>query len=147
MMFTKKSARFSFKNIDKFSTASLTTRMTNDITMLQNAVMMSLRILVRGPALIIISAVFAVRINPGMSAILLVMLPIIVVIVALIMKFGFPMFQKMQKKVDNVNRVVQENLIGMRVVKAFVREDHERINSTTRPTSLQSRAQRHRGLS
>lgn len=72
--------------------------MTNDITMLQNAVMMSLRILVRGPALIIISAVFAVRINPGMSAILLVMLPIIVVIVALIMKFGFPMFQKMQKK-------------------------------------------------
>ena len=88
--------------------------------------MMSLRILVRGPALIIISAVFAVRINPGMSAILLVMLPIIVVIVALIMKFGFPMFQKMQKKVDNVNRVVQENLIGMRVVKAFVREDHEK---------------------
>ena len=122
----KKISRFSFKNIDKFSTASLTTRMTNDITMLQNAVMMSLRILVRGPALIIISAVFAVRINPGMSTILLVMLPIIVVIVALIMKFGFPMFQKMQKKVDNVNRVVQENLIGMRVVKAFVREDHEK---------------------
>lgn len=88
--------------------------------------MMSLRILVRGPALLIISAVFAVKINPGMSTILLVLLPILIIIVALIMKFGFPMFQKMQKKVDNLNRVVQENLIGMRVVKAFVREDHEK---------------------
>ena len=119
-------SNFSFRNIDKFSTASLTTRLTNDITMLQQVVMMSLRILVRGPALLIVAAVMAVRINPEMSATLLIMLPIIIVIVALIMKFGFPMFQKMQKKVDNVNRVVQENLIGMRVVKAFVREDHEK---------------------
>ena len=118
----KKISNFSFRNIDKFSTASLTTRLTNDITMLQQVVMMSLRILVRGPALLIVAAVMAVRINPKMSA----TLPIIIVIVALIMKFGFPMFQKMQKKVDNVNRVVQENLIGMRVVKAFVREDHEK---------------------
>ena len=122
----RKISNFSFKNIDKFSTASLTTRLTNDITMLQQVVMMSLRILVRGPALLIVAAVMAVRINPKMSATLLIMLPIIIVIVALIMKFGFPMFQKMQKKVDNVNRVVQENLIGMRVVKAFVREDHEK---------------------
>ena len=122
----KKISRFSFKNIDKFSTASLTTRRTNDITMLQMVVMMSLRILVRGPALLVVAAVMAVKINPKMSATLLIMLPIIVVIVALIMKFGFPMFQKMQKKVDNVNRVVQENLIGMRVVKAFVREEHEK---------------------
>ena len=122
----KKISRFSFKNIDKFSTASLTTRLTNDITMLQMVVMLSLRILVRGPALLVVAAVMAVKINPKMSATLLIMLPIIVVIVALIMKFGFPMFQKMQKKVDNVNRVVQENLIGMRVVKAFVREEHEK---------------------
>ena len=122
----RKISNFSFRNIDKFSTASLTTRLTNDITMLQQVVMMSLRILVRGPALLIVAAVMAVRINPKMSATLLIMLPIIIVIVALIMKFGFPMFQKMQKKVDNVNRVVQENLIGMRVVKAFVREDHEK---------------------
>lgn len=122
----RKISNFSFRNIDKFSTASLTTRLTNDITMLQQVVMMSLRILVRGPALLIVAAVMAVRINPKMSATLLIMLPIIIVIVALIMKYGFPMFQKMQKKVDNVNRVVQENLIGMRVVKAFVREDHEK---------------------
>lgn len=122
----RKISRFSFKNIDDFSTASLTTRMTNDITMLQMVIMMSLRILVRGPALLVVSAVFAFRINPKMSTLLLVLLPVIVVIVALVMKFGFPMFQRMQKRVDNVNRVVQENLIGIRVVKAFVREEHEK---------------------
>lgn len=122
----KKISNFSFKNIDEFSTASLTTRMTNDITMLQNVVMMSLRILVRGPALLIVAAVMAVRINAQLSAILLFLLPVIIIVVALVLKFGFPMFQKMQKKVDNVNRVVQENLIGIRVVKAFVRENHEK---------------------
>lgn len=122
----KKISRFSFKNIDKFSTASLTTRMTNDITMLQNVVMMGLRILVRGPALLVVSAVFAIKINPRMSTILLFLLPVILVVVVIALKFGFPMFQKMQKKVDNVNRVVQENLIGIRVVKAFVREEREK---------------------
>lgn len=122
----KKISDFSFKNIDKFFTSSLTTRMTNDITMLQNTLMMSLRILVRAPALLIVSAAFAFSINAKLSMILLVMLPIIIILVAVILKFGFPMFQKMQKKIDNVNRVVQENLIGIRVVKAFVREDREK---------------------
>lgn len=122
----KKISDFSFKNIDEFSTSSLTTRMTNDVTLLQNTLMMGLRILVRAPALLIVSAVFAFSINAKLSLILVVMLPIMIVIVALILKFGFPMFQKMQKKIDNVNRVVQENLIGIRVVKAFVREDREK---------------------
>lgn len=122
----KKISDFSFKNIDEFSTSSLTTRMTNDVTLLQNTLMMGLRVLVRAPALLIVSAVFAFSINAKLSLILVVMLPIMIVIVALILKFGFPMFQKMQKKIDNVNRVVQENLIGIRVVKAFVREDREK---------------------
>lgn len=122
----KKISDFSFKNIDEFSTSSLTTRMTNDVTLLQNTLMMGLRVLVRAPALLIVSAVFAFSINVKLSLILVVMLPIMIVIVALILKFGFPMFQKMQKKIDNVNRVVQENLIGIRVVKAFVREDKEK---------------------
>lgn len=122
----KKISDFSFKNIDEFSTSSLTTRMTNDVTLLQNTLMMGLRVLVRVPALLIVSAVFAFSINAKLSFILVVMLPIMIVIVALILKFGFPMFQKMQKKIDNVNRVVQENLIGIRVVKAFVREDKEK---------------------
>lgn len=122
----RKISRFSFKNIDQFSTASLTTRMTNDVTTLQNVVMMCLRILVRVPALAVVAACFAVSINPRMSAMLLILLPILIVVVACILKFGFPMFQKMQKKIDNVNRVVQENLIGMRVVKAYVREEREK---------------------
>ena len=122
----RKISHFSFKNIDQFSTASLTTRMTNDVTTLQNVVMMCLRIFVRVPALAVVAACFAVSINPRMSAMLLILLPILIVVVACILKFGFPMFQKMQKKIDNVNRVVQENLIGMRVVKAYVREDREK---------------------
>ncbi len=121
-----KVSTFSFKNIDTFSTASLTTRLTNDVTMLQNIIMMSLRMLVRAPALIIISAFYILTINPKMSLIVVAILPIIVVAVLIILKFGFPMFQKMQKRIDNVNRVVQENLIGIRVVKAYVRQDHEK---------------------
>ena len=112
----RKISHFSFKNIDQFSTASLTTRMTNDVTTLQNVVMMCLRILVRVPALAVVASCFAVSINPRMSAMLLILLPILIVVVACILKFGFPMFQKMQKKIDNVNRVV----------KAYVREDREK---------------------
>lgn len=122
----EKISSFSFKNIDTFSTSSLTTRLTNDVTMLQNTVMMVLRILVRAPALLIVSAIFAFSINKKLSTILLIMLPVMIIIIAIILKFGFPLFQKMQKKIDNVNRVVQENLIGIRVVKAYVREDREK---------------------
>ncbi|MCI7264840.1 MAG: ABC transporter ATP-binding protein/permease [Eubacterium coprostanoligenes] len=121
-----KISSFSFKNIDTFSTSSLTTRLTNDVTMLQNTLMMGLRILVRAPALLIVSAVFAFSINAKLSMILLVLFPVMIVIIAVILKFGFPMFQKMQKKIDNINRVVQENLIGIRVVKAYVRENREK---------------------
>ena len=121
-----KISSFSFKNIDTFSTSSLTTRLTNDVTMLQNTLMMGLRILVRAPALLIVSAVFAFSINAKLSMILLVLFPVMIVIIAVILKFGFPMFQKMQKNIDNINRVVQENLIGIRVVKAYVREDREK---------------------
>lgn len=121
-----KISSFSFKNIDTFSTSSLTTRLTNDVTMLQNTVMMGLRILVRAPALLIVSAVFAFSINAKLSMILLILFPIMIIIIAVILKFGFPMFQKMQKKIDNINRVVQENLIGIRVVKAYVRGDREK---------------------
>ena len=142
----KKISKFSFKNIDDFSTASLTTRMTNDITMLQNVVMMSLRILVRGPALLVVSAVFAVSINAKMSMILLVLIPILAVVVACVLKFGFPMFQKMQKKIDNLNRVVQENLIGIRVVKAFVREDHEKEKFREASDDLANQGARASGL-
>ncbi len=122
----KKISDFSFKNIDKFSTSSLTTRMTNDITALQNTLLFGLRMLFRAPALMIVAAVMAVKINPRLSLILVAVFPVIVVLVILGLRIGFPLFEKMQKKIDNVNRVVQENLIGIRVVKAYVREDREK---------------------
>ncbi len=142
----KKISTFSFKNIDRFSTASLTTRLTNDITMLQMVVLMGLRILVRGPALLVVSAVFAVSINPRMSALLLFILPVLVIVVVCVLKFGFPMFQKMQKKIDNVNRVVQENLIGIRVVKAYVREEHEKDKFKSVSDALAAQGARASGL-
>lgn len=144
-MFNKISG-FSFGNIDTFSTSSLTTRLTNDVTMLQNTVMMSLRILVRAPALMIVSAFFAVRINAKMSVILLVLLPIIAIVVALLLKYGYPMFKKMQKKIDNLNRVVQENLIGIRVVKAYVREDREKDKFHNASDALARQGSRAAGL-
>ncbi|MBR2278647.1 MAG: ABC transporter ATP-binding protein [Eubacterium sp.] len=141
-----KISSFSFSNLDAFSTSSLTTRMTNDVTMLQNTLMMILRILVRAPALLVVAAIFAFSINHRISSILLVMLPIILVIVAVVLKFGFPMFQKMQKKIDNVNRVVQENLIGIRVVKAFVREDREKDKFHTASDDLAAQGAKASGL-
>lgn len=142
----KKISEFSFSNIDRFSTSSLTTRMTNDITMLQNVVMMSLRVLVRAPALLIVSAFFAFSINAKLSLIIVVLLPILAVIIFVVLKFGFPMFQKMQKKIDNVNRVVQENLIGIRVVKAFVREEKEKQKFHKASDDLAKQGSRAAGL-
>ncbi len=121
-----KIAKFTFSNIDKFSTASLTTRMTTDVTTVQNMTMMILRMLIRGPSLLIIASILAVSISPSLAAIILGVLPFIAIAVVIIMKYGFPMFQRMQKRIDGVNRVVQENLMGIRVVKAFVREDYEK---------------------
>lgn len=144
-MYDKISA-FSFRNIDQFSTSSLTTRMTNDITMLQNTLMMCLRILVRAPALMLVSAFFAFSINARLSLILIILLPIVVVVIAVILKFGFPLFRKMQKKIDNVNRVVQENLIGIRVVKAYVREDREKDKFHTASNELAKQGAKAAGL-
>ena len=142
----KTTSSFSFKNIDQFSTASLTTRMTNDVTMLQNTVLMCLRMLIRTPSLLIVSAVMAFSINAKLSVMLLVLLPIVVVVVFFVLKFGFPMFQKMQKKIDNVNRVVQENLIGIRVVKAFVREKEEKKKFHEASDDLASQGAKAAGL-
>ncbi len=144
-MYAKISA-FSFKNIDTFSTSSLTTRLTNDVTMLQNTLIMTLRMLIRAPALLVVSAFFAFRINWKLSMILVALLPIIAVIVALLLKYGFPLFQKMQKKIDKVNQVVQENLIGIRVVKAFVREDREKDKFHNASDDLAAQGARAAGL-
>jgi len=116
---------FSFKNIDQFSTASLVTRLTNDVNNLQQTFMMSLRILLRAPMMLIVSFILAYSINSELSIVLAVAIPVLIVLVAIIMKLAVGRFGKMQEKIDAINRVIQENLIGIRVVKSFVRSDYE----------------------
>ncbi|MGN0689649.1 MAG: ABC transporter permease, partial [Oscillospiraceae bacterium] len=116
---------FSFANVDKFSTASLITRLTTDVTNTQMSYMMVIRLLVRAPIMLIIATVEAFRINSQLALIFLVAIPVLSVAIIIIMTTAFPLFEKMLKKYDALNASVQENLIGIRVVKAFVREDHE----------------------
>ncbi|GAP21990.1 ABC-type multidrug transport system, ATPase and permease components [Leptolinea tardivitalis] len=116
---------FSFKNIDQFSTASLVTRLTNDVNNLQQTFMMSLRILMRAPMMLIVSFILAYSINSELSIVLAIAIPVLIAFVAIIMRFAVGRFGVMQEKIDAINRVIQENLIGIRVVKSFVRSDFE----------------------
>lgn len=116
---------YSFKNIDKFSTASIVTRLTTDITNIQMAFMMIIRIAVRSP-IMLISAFFAVlSINRKIALVYLIAIPILGIGLYIIMSRAHPIFKRVFKKYDKLNAIVQENLRGIRVVKSFVREDHE----------------------
>lgn len=117
---------FSFSNVDKFSTGSLVTRLTTDVTNTQNAFMMVLRMGVRAPFMLIGATIMAVIINARLSLIFLVVIPVLGTALYLIVSHAHPRFLRMLKRYDDMNTVVQENLIGIRVVKAFVREGHER---------------------
>ncbi len=121
----KKIQNFSFSNIDKFSSASLVTRLTNDVTQLQNFVNMMLRMFFRAPGMLIGALIMAINLNPSLSVILAVSVPILLISIACIIVRGFPLFGKMQTKMDGLNSTVQENLTNVRVVKSFVREDFE----------------------
>ncbi|MGN1481889.1 ABC transporter ATP-binding protein [Porcipelethomonas sp.] len=116
---------FSFKNVDKFSTASLVTRLTTDVTNTQNAFMMVIRTAVRAPMLMIGATIMAMLINLKLSVIFFIAIPFLGIALYLIGSHAHPRFQRMLKKYDSMNASVQENLIGIRVVKAFVRERHE----------------------
>ena len=122
----KKIQSFSFSNLDKFKTGSLITRLTNDVTQVQNIVLMSLRIMVRAPLLFIGGIIMAMSINLKLTLILIISIPILIISVSLIIKKGFPLFTLVQEKIDRVNTVMRENLAGIRVVKAFVREEKEK---------------------
>ena len=117
---------FSFKNIDHFSTASLVTRLTTDVNQVQGTVMMVVRMAVRSPIMLIMALVMALRLQPALVVILAVAIPILAFAIGLIMKLAFPKFQIMMKKYDALNSSVQENLIAIRVVKAFVRAKYEK---------------------
>ncbi len=117
--------KFSFANIDKFSAGSLVTRLTNDVTQLQNFVNMLLRMCLRSPGMLIGAIIMAVSMRPDLSVVLLVTIPLMLITILFIISKGFPRFAAMQQKIDGLNNTVQENITNVRVVKSFVRENHE----------------------
>jgi len=117
---------FSFADIDRFSSASLITRMTNDVNQLTMMLTMGLRILFRAPAMLLFALCISCSINAKLASVLLVIIPIMAASIGLVMKICSRLFGIMQQKIDGVNNTLQENLVAIRVVKAFVREDHER---------------------
>lgn len=132
----RKIQSFSFANIDKFSTASLVTRLTTDITNVQMAFMMFIRGAVRSPIMLICATIMAVRMNSRLSIVFLCAIPLLGSAVIYILFKAHPRFEAMLSKYDNMNAKVQENLIGIRVVKAFVREDYEKKKFTENTESV-----------
>lgn len=116
----------SFADLDKFSVPSLITRLTTDITNLQNAGMMSLRMLIRAPFMLLFALIAALTINFDLATVFLVAIPVLGLAFYFILKNAHPRFKKLQEKIDDLNASVQENLINIKVVKSFVREDHEK---------------------
>lgn len=117
--------QLSFADIDRFSPASLITRLTNDISRIQQVVLMSMRMMLRSPLMLVMAVFFVFRINAQLALTLLAAIPALGISVWLILRKGFPFFLKVQQRVDQLNEVVRENLINIRVVKSFVREDFE----------------------
>ena len=117
---------FSFADIDRFSSASLITRMTNDVNAMTMMLNMGLRLLFRAPAMLLFALVISFSINAKLASILLVIIPLMALGIGVIMKICSKLFGIMQQKIDGVNNTLQENLVAIRVVKAFVRENHER---------------------
>ena len=129
---------FSFSNVDKFSTASLTTRLTTDVTNIQNAFMMFIRMAFRSPMMFIFATIMAVRQNAKLSLVFLVSVPILGAAVFTIVAKAHPRFEKMLSRYDSMNAKVQENLTGIRVVKAFSREDYENERFTERTDEVRA---------
>lgn len=117
---------FSFADIDKFSTPSLITRLTTDVNNLQQSSMMVLRMAIRSPFMFLFALIATIMINVKLACIFLIAIPILAITVIIIMKKANPRFKRFQGEIDNLNTSVQENLVNMRVVKTFVREDHEK---------------------
>lgn len=118
--------KYSFANIDKFQTGSLVTRLTNDVTQMQNMVNMLLRMCLRAPGMMIGAIIMAVIMNARLALILAVIMPLMIIVLFFLIKYAFPKFGIMQTKLDALNTNVQESITNIRVVKSFVREDHQR---------------------
>ena len=134
--------RFSFANIERFSTASLVTRLTNDVASVQMTTFMGMRMLVRAPTMLVTAMVMALIISARLSQVFLVVIPLLVIAVAIVIKRVGPFFTSLQGATDDVNLVVQEDLNAIRVVKSFVREEQEKAKFAQRSDRLRSMAER-----
>lgn len=121
----RKVQQFSFANIDSFSTGSLVTRLTNDITQMQNVIMMGLRMMLRAPGMLIGAVIMAFMMNASLAVIILLVAPALAAAIGTIIRIAFPRFELMQKKIDKLNSNIQEVLTNVRVIKSFVRGDYE----------------------
>ncbi len=121
----RKVQQFSFANIDSFSTGSLVTRLTNDITQMQNLIMMGLRMMLRAPGMLIGAVIMAFTMNASLAVIILIVAPVLAIAIGTIIRIAFPRFERMQKKLDKLNSNIQEVLTNVRVIKSFVRGDYE----------------------
>ena len=121
----RKVQQFSFANIDGFSAGSLVTRLTNDITQMQNVIMMGLRMMLRAPGMLIGAVIMAFMMNASLAVIILIVAPALAIAIGTIIRIAFPRFELMQKKLDKLNSNIQEVLTNVRVIKSFVRGDYE----------------------
>ncbi len=133
--------KFSFANLDQFSTGSLVTRLTNDITQIQNVINMALRMMLRAPGMLIGALIMAIMMNAQLAMVVLVVIPVLVVLILVVIKVAFPRFDYMQKKLDALNSTIQEVLTNVRVIKSFVRGSYEeerfgRANEELKKSSL-----------
>jgi ATP-binding cassette subfamily B protein len=128
--------KFSFKNIDQYHTGSLITRLTNDITQVQNIIQMMMRMALRAPGMLIGALIMAFTLNPRLALVILFVIPLLATAITIIMRIAFPRFEIMQKKLDALNTTTQENLTNIRVVKSFVREKHEENKFKSANTDL-----------
>ena len=138
--------RFSFANIEHFSTASLITRLTNDISSVQMTLFMGMRMCVRAPVMLITALIKAMEISLDLSQVFLVVIPLLVIAVAIVIRYVGPFFTALQSATDDLNLVVQENLNAVRVVKSFVREDREKGKFRVRSDKLRDTAERAYGF-
>ena len=139
----RKVQQFSFENIDDYSTGSLVTRLTNDVQQVQNVLMMGLRMALRAPGMFLGALIMAFMMNRQLAVIILIVIPLLLAAIILILKTAFPRFGEMQRKLDRLNSGIQESLTNVRVVKSFVREDHEiekfsKLNDDLKESSLRA---------
>lgn len=139
----RKVQQFSFENIDDYSTGSLVTRLTNDVQQVQNVLMMGLRMALRAPGMFLGALILAFMMNRQLAVIILIVIPLLLAAILLILKTAFPRFGEMQRRLDRLNSGIQESLTNVRVVKSFVREDHEiekfsKLNDDLKESSLRA---------